>query len=421
MAIENRRLTQTETNFSDNRSPLEFMIDILTSLWERVLLQSPIHPDENFFDLGGDSLIATSLVLEIEKETGRALPITTFYDAPTITAMAGILIDAICPNFSPLVLLKPGAVRTPLFIVAGLGGNVMELVQFGNRLKTDRVVYAIQARGLNGIDPPHNRVESMAGYYLDALRERQPHGPYLLAGYSFGGLVAFEMAHRLRDDGEEIALLAMIESYPHPIYLSRAINLRMWWILSSYHLAVMRRLPFGKAVRYGVGRCRTVLNRMLDRLFPVRGAVRKAAGASKPALLATLDRIREAGHQALFHYRPRFYPGKVTFFKAASAIRFPDNPTQVWRSFVQQLELHALPGDHWAVVRSEVEPLAACFSKVLNGLPEPLVAENDLSHNDFNKSRTGGVKSGAQRLRDVFESRGAPGRNAHPLGKENPV
>src|SRR5260370_4691198 len=164
-------------------------------MWPRQLRRSAIRPDENFFDLGGASLLARAVGLEIAAATGRELPITTIYDAPTIDALAALLEDERTPQYCPLVLLKPGADMAPLFIVHGLGGNVVEILPLANRIETPRPIYGIQARGVDGIELPLQRVEDMAEAYLDAIRTVQPNGPYFLAGYSFGGLVAFEMAH----------------------------------------------------------------------------------------------------------------------------------------------------------------------------------------------------------------------------------
>src|SRR5262252_5633335 len=127
----------------------------LTTLWSRALLLPSVACDANFFDLGGDSLMAVGLFLEIERELGVKFPITAIYDAPTIAELADLIAgEAAAPAFDHFVCLKPGDDSAPLFIVHGVGGTVIELANLGRRIRTPRAVYAIQARGLDGLEPP---------------------------------------------------------------------------------------------------------------------------------------------------------------------------------------------------------------------------------------------------------------------------
>jgi len=308
-------------------------LDDLIALWERVLQQAPIFPDDNFFDLGGDSLAAVKLFHEIEQKTGRKLPITSIYDVPTPAALAALLDEPeTAAPFSPLVPMKPGR-GAPLFIAHGLGGNVMELSALAKRLATDRPVYAIQPKGLDGLEAPHDRVEAMADYYLRALRDLQPRGPYFLAGYSFGGLIALEMARRLKQAGETIALLAFIDSYPHP-----------------HHFPLLDRAYV--KLRTGLGR------------DPGLGLA-PAAIAAGPAL----QRVYDASYAALLHYRPRPYEGRVVFLRPNRSL-FPVHPAKIWVRYVDEIDLHTVPGDHDSMVRAEVGALAATFSACLAAAEE---------------------------------------------------
>ncbi|MGH6981804.1 MAG: alpha/beta fold hydrolase, partial [Stellaceae bacterium] len=187
----------------------------MIALWERLLHVAPIGPDDDFFDLGGDSLQALTLFHEIERTTGRSLPITAIYEASTPSRVMALLADEAPSRFSPLVRLKSG-VGEPLYIVHGIGGNVLELFKLGQLLDTTRPVYAIQAKGVDGSEEPHDNVADMVDYYLAHLRSVQPRGPYFLAGYSFGGIVAMDMARRLQAQGENMPLVAFIDSYAHP-------------------------------------------------------------------------------------------------------------------------------------------------------------------------------------------------------------
>lgn len=124
----------------------------------------------------------------------------------------------------PLVLLKTGRDGPALFIVTGLGGTAADVFSLARNMRCSNPVYALQARGLDGAEVPLEHVRDLAQYYLAAVQAQQPEGPYLLAGYSFGGLVALEMAQLLVQAGQRPALLAFLESYPHPRYWPRSVR-----------------------------------------------------------------------------------------------------------------------------------------------------------------------------------------------------
>ena len=210
---------------------------VLAGFWEKLLGVSPIGIEDSFFDLGGHSLIAVRLFAMIRKEFKTEFPISVLFEALTISACAA-LIDArtgaagdivagpsesrpeagpIKTGFTHLVALNRGAAgRAPLFIVAGMFGNVLNLRHLAQHLGPDQPVYGLQARGLIGDDEPHTRIEDAACDYLSEIRQIQPEGPYLLAGFSGGGITAYEMAHQVTAAGERVALLAMLDT-PLPV------------------------------------------------------------------------------------------------------------------------------------------------------------------------------------------------------------
>ena len=177
------------------------MVETLTPIWQRVLQLPSIHVDDNFFDLGGDSSLALQLFNEIAQVCDRELPPVTIYQAPTIAALAALLEQPTTPRFPTLVLLKPGTEKPPVFVAHGLGGSVMDFFQPVKHIETDHPIYGMQARGIDGLDEPLARIEDMAEFYLHAIRKMQPRGPYVLAGYSLGGLVALEMAQQQKRAG----------------------------------------------------------------------------------------------------------------------------------------------------------------------------------------------------------------------------
>ena len=331
------------------------LIARLTDIWSRALRIAPIAADNNFFDLGGDSLLAVALFLEIERAFGIELPITTIYDAPTIAELAELIAGEIsAPEYSPLVLLKPGDDSAPLFIVHGIGGTVMELSAMGRAIRIPAPVYALQAQGLDGSKAPLQSLDDMAALYLDHVRRLQPEGPYRLCGYSFGGLVALEMARRLQQENQEIAVPILMDAYAHPNTWPRASRIKMR-ARRALHLA---RQFAGTPLRRSLPALLTKLH---------AGAWRKDMSArlrewlldQNPDLPAPLLRVREAGSAALARYVPRYYPGKITFLKASHADpEFPDDSQRIWGPLVQELDIQIVPGRHRTMVSDQAPALA---------------------------------------------------------------
>jgi amino acid adenylation domain-containing protein len=188
----------------------------LAGIWEEVLETAPIGVHSDFFNLGGDSLLAVSLVLQIERKFGKSLPVSTLFGNPTIEKLAHWLRDSAAAAWSSLVPLSATGTRTPFFCVAGGAGNALCFNQLARKLPPDRPFYGIQAVGLDGLRAPLGRVEEMAAEYIKEIRAVQARGPYLLGGHCFGAWIAFEMARQLQQQGEEIGLVVVIDA-PAPL------------------------------------------------------------------------------------------------------------------------------------------------------------------------------------------------------------
>jgi len=314
------------------------MIEALTPIWQRVLQLSSVGIDDNFFDLGGDSALALELFHEIALACGRELPPVMIYHAPTIAALAALLEQPTTPRVPPLVQLKSGSGQPPVFIAHGLGGSVMDFYQIVKHIQTPRAIHGMQAKGIDGVEEPFDRIEDMARYSLDAVRQLQPHGPYFLIGFSLGGLVTLEMAQQLIAEGETIGLLAMLDSYPHVSQLTRGqrarLSTRQTW------RRVARKLQW-----LGVSP-------------PYQTTVEVSPS---PAL----QHFRDISYLALERYQPRFYPGKINFVRAAIPTDFPADPVAVWSNLAQELELNTVPGDHLGIMTTHFESLASVISSYL--------------------------------------------------------
>ena len=267
-------------------------------------------------------MLAVQLFSEIERICGRELAPVTIYCAPTIAALAAILDEPAPPRFPPLLQLKDGVEAPPIFLAHGLGGTAMDFFQLVKHIQTHRPIYGMQAKGTDGVDEPFDRIEDLAQFHLDAIKKLQPHGPYYLIGYSLGGLVTFEMAQRLTKSGEKIALLAMLESYPHPRFLSFSERVRLGARLATQRASTVGRLPI---------RVRSHTS------FALRNAGCTSlvtATETHPAryLLVhrTLRRCNALGNAltVLIAYRPRFYGGNIKFVRAETLRTSPRIPSQ---------------------------------------------------------------------------------------------
>ena len=329
------------------------MVEVLTPIWERVLQRPSINVEDNFFDLGGDSSLALQLFNEIARISGREFPPVTIYFAPTIAGLASLLEQPADLRLPPLVLLKDGSEATPLFITHGLGGSVMDFYQVVKHILTPHPIYGMQAKGIDGTEEPFDRIEDMAEFYIDAIRSVQPRGPYLLAGYSLGGLVTLEMAQQLTAAGEKVALLAMLDSYPDIRYLSLAQRTRLLTRLATRRATTAMRLPLGEALSLIVRPSRR-------RSLSPKVSYKPPANVS---LSPAMQRARECSYLALTRYQPRFYRGKIKFVRAEIPTDFPADPAAVWAHLADDFELETLPGDHLGIMTTHYEKLAAAISR----------------------------------------------------------
>src|SRR5579859_6460059 len=186
----------------------------LLRLFEELFNKQSLGVSDGFFQLGGHSLLAVELIARIEKQFGRRLPLAAIFQGDTVADLAAKLQEPALAQSSPLILLERGGQGTPFFFVHPVGGTILQYRTLARRLGVQRPFYALQSPALEG-DPlsPDISIEALARSYLDAVRKAVPKGPYLLGGWSFGGLVAFEMAQALRHTGEEVALLALLDSH----------------------------------------------------------------------------------------------------------------------------------------------------------------------------------------------------------------
>ena len=214
--IDRQTLIQSEPGTPPQQAAAEYTPDALSrqlvAIWEQVLATSPVGVADDFFDLGGHSLLAAQMMAEVEEQLGVQPSLSAFLQSPTVAELARIIREETdVRSWSPLVPIQPHGTKPPLYLVHGLGGGVSDYVALARLLGSDQPVYGLQARGSSNDQTPDTSIETMAECYVDALCAAQPEGPFYLAGYSYGGAVAYEMACQLERRGRDTALLALIE------------------------------------------------------------------------------------------------------------------------------------------------------------------------------------------------------------------
>ena len=225
----------------------------LQKIWESLLGVAPIGLNQDYFELGGNSILAVRLFARIANEFQRKLPLSVLFEAPTVAQLARHLRERDGDqHWSSLVTIQPKGSRPPFFCIHGGGGNVLIYRDLSMRLGPDQPFYGLQAQGLDGEQPCLDTIEAMASLYVRDIRRVRPHGPYYLGGYCMGGTVAYEIAQQLRAQGEEVALLALFDTMNWcSIPPDNAFRkLRQFWQRFEYHCKNFLLLDAGEKAQF---------------------------------------------------------------------------------------------------------------------------------------------------------------------------
>jgi len=377
----------------------------LIKMWEQVLGIQPLGVRDDFFELGGHSLLAMRLFAQIEQVFGKNLPLATLFQAPTVERLAGILREeGWWAPWRSLVTIQPGGSKPPFFCTHGAGANILYYGILSRRLGTEQPFYGLQARGLDGKEAPYTRVEEMAAHYIKEIRSVQPEGPYYLGGFSSGGTVAFEMAQQLQAQGQEVALLALLDTYfPGRLKYMPSLTFfrsRVYPLVENVERLVEnaeRHLNDPKRLgpkRYVLARAKGIRWRIKRRIWKIAGKFYPSTSSTEnfDSISTTLRRVWEANLQAERDYVPQVYRGRITlFWGTETSITYLHDTRLGWNEVATDgLEVHVVPGNH-ITLREEprvivlAEKLTACLHRA-QGLshanrqePTPLSPDSHLA------------------------------------------
>ncbi|MDZ8261973.1 SDR family NAD(P)-dependent oxidoreductase [Nostoc sp. ChiQUE01b] len=338
----------------------------IASVWEEFLGIEQVGIYDDFFELGGDSLLAVQLISKLRETLKIELSPHSLLDSPTVAGLATLIASdnpAKRSIPSSLVEIKPGSFKKPLFLIHPVGGHVYFYRDLANCFDAEQPVYGLQARGIEGEAQPLTQVEEIATEYIEALRTVQPEGPYFLGGSSFGGTLAFEMAQQLYAVGQKVELLAMIDT-PGPGEIpptpedDTEILIYLLAVGSNLPISLehLKQLTPDEQLLYFLNQ-KEVVNKMLPDV--------------------TLPHVQQLLHlfkvhsQAMLDYEPQIYPGKIIFFRASDRDAFNSpHPERGWLNLATEgVEIQEIPGNHITMnILPHVQVLADRLKTYLNAV-----------------------------------------------------
>jgi thioesterase domain-containing protein/acyl carrier protein len=359
--LDRRRLPAPELPRTEKQSrpqgPIE---ELVAGIWSEVLRIGEVGREANFFELGGHSLMAMRVVSRLRRKLDVEVPVRALFEAPTVRELGARLELMLRARSggpdqgwqpvaeSRLVTLRGAGAEAPVFLAHPLGSTVFCYTAVVRHLPPGRPVFGFQ--GSESRDRAmESTIEGMAARYLTEMRTVQPVGPYCLAGWSLGGLIVFEMARQLEEEGEGVEALVLIDSDPfyHEVDEQAVSQLEFLNILAGDLGVPLDRLPdFASAERAGLS-----LDDLWDRVLQEVRALQLLPADLDSGLLRQQFDAFKANHDALLVYRPRPYPGRAVLVLAEN-----DDPARcgrtvdAWRNLVGELEAFTIPGDHHSII-----------------------------------------------------------------------
>lgn len=338
------------------RTPMDNIERSLLELFNDLLSVAEVGVDDDFFAIGGNSFTGMRLAIAIARLFDVEVPLSSLFTSPTVAGLARLIrgSGSSSKERSPLVMINQAGSGAPLFWVHPVGGTTLCYANLARQLSPTRPFYGIDASGLQPGERPLGTIEQMATAYVDQLRTVQPHGPYLLGGWSMGGLIAFEMARQLEVQGERTSSLVVVDAVlPYPVVgatvlTEDALVARMITDLTGD--AVGRSLSLDSAGAFDLLRERGIL--------PVE--------TSKETWLRLFE-VYSAHLRAIDMYTPGPYCGKIRVIQASVNSGVSEDPGASWRQAGLNVEIDLVPGDHYTMWNAEnLKTLTAAVRKCVD-------------------------------------------------------
>jgi acyl transferase domain-containing protein/thioesterase domain-containing protein/acyl carrier protein len=322
----------------------------LQEIWSEVLGVDGIGEHDDFFRLGGHSLLAARVFVLVKERFGKALPLSTLFEAPTVAKLAALLRDDEHPEpRGCLVPMQPLGSKIPLFWAHGVGGDLLRYYHVVSLLGKEQPVY-----GFHAPPEPFDRIETMAAHYLEEMLAFRPDGPYALIGHCFGGFLAFEMARQLREKGREVIFLGIVDADRQsirfswePSFVKPAARHVATWLDTFVHQD--RGLQKAR-IREASSRLAKTITRRFAR-----------GGPSVQDVSEVLDmegypedrkHFAQVHFQALGAYVPERYPGRLTLFRVQRQRLLSIDPSLGWGPVAAEVEVAPLPGHHDTILEA---------------------------------------------------------------------
>jgi thioesterase domain-containing protein/acyl carrier protein len=336
---------------------------LVADIWEELMGLNEISIFDNFFQLGGRSLVAVKIMARLEQETGKRLPLATLFEYSTVEKLAARLeIDAEAITWESLVPIKPKGSKMPLYIVHGAGLNVLLFNALAMNMDEEQPVYGLQAKGLNGIDEPLDVMEEIAANYVDEIINHDPVGPYAVAGYSLGGLIAYEMAKQMLAMGKDVKMLAMFDTYAdqtqiYDSWLKKKLTNGWFFVKQLAFTPVLLVQDPKRTIEYKSREVGRRIQKIYKNIFPDK--VKKKEGFS-----AYTDDIHEKSLAAQRNYLLTPVNIAIELFRAKKHTFYMDDFKFLgWKPFaLKGVNVHDIPGEHNTIF---APPNDKQFAKVL--------------------------------------------------------
>jgi amino acid adenylation domain-containing protein len=357
-----------KSNRKHHAEPQSEMESRLAALWSTHIGVPEIGTNDNFFELGGNSLVAVKVMLDIEKLTGKRLPVATLFQYPTVNDLASFIQrDALTRSLSSIIVpIKDSGAKLPLYIIHGIGLNLLNLRSLALNMDTEQPVFGFQAVGLDGTGDKDalESMEEIAALYVRELLTHNPSGQYAIAGYSFGGFIAYEMAKQLKQMGKEVLMLGMIDT-----------NIQ---IPTNQYTFVKK--VFFKGIRQFAKlgfRIRSILAKPAENIQYLKHYFSRSGHAvygneiESENMPPFMQEIAHKYKRAFDKYRFRPLNVQIDLFKARERIfHIDDGRYQGWKKYaLNGVNVYVTPGDHKHILSgSNVKILAMQMQTRLNEL-----------------------------------------------------